>query len=81
MVAMTTTTLPPFQDAHVHLALIEPATLVTGGISRVIDLGGWLPSIAPGTSGEPATNHPLPHITFAGQLDRKSTRLNSSHWE
>ena len=32
-----------FLDAHVHLALIDSARLVGGGIARVIDLGGWLP--------------------------------------
>ena len=32
-----------FLDAHVHLALIDAAQLVNGGIARVIDLGGWLP--------------------------------------
>ncbi|WP_104083538.1 amidohydrolase family protein [Cryobacterium sp. Y11] len=32
-----------FLDAHVHLALIDPAQLMAGGIARVIDLGGWLP--------------------------------------
>ena len=37
------TVLPGFLDAHVHLALIDPAALVTGGIARVIDLGGAIP--------------------------------------
>ena len=32
-----------FLDAHVHLALIDPAQLDDGGIGRVIDLGGWKP--------------------------------------
>lgn len=34
---------PGFLDAHVHLALIDPGRLLTGGIARVLDLGGWLP--------------------------------------
>lgn len=74
---MTLVDLPAFQDAHVHLALIDPATLVAGGISLVIDLGGWLPATGAETgpetsgkpaSGEPAANHPLPHISYAGQF-------------
>jgi imidazolonepropionase-like amidohydrolase len=39
-----TAVLPGFLDAHVHLALIDPAGLAEGGIGRVLDLGGWLPS-------------------------------------
>jgi len=35
------TVLPGFLDAHVHLALIDPRLLSGGGISRVLDLGGW----------------------------------------
>ncbi|SEN52653.1 amidohydrolase family protein [Cryobacterium luteum] len=34
---------PGFLDAHVHLALIDPVMLPSGGIARVLDLGGWLP--------------------------------------
>ncbi|WP_051973154.1 amidohydrolase family protein [Cryobacterium sp. MLB-32] len=34
------TVLPAFLDAHVHLTLIDPATLLSGGIGRVLDLGG-----------------------------------------
>ncbi|TFB75442.1 amidohydrolase [Cryobacterium glaciale] len=34
---------PGFLDAHVHLALSDPGQLLTGGIARVLDLGGWLP--------------------------------------
>ncbi|TFC25254.1 amidohydrolase [Cryobacterium sp. TMT2-18-3] len=37
------TVLPGFLDAHVHLALIDPAPLTAGGIARVLDLGGWRP--------------------------------------
>ncbi|MBG6214406.1 MAG: amidohydrolase family protein [Cryobacterium sp.] len=36
------TVLPGFVDAHVHLALIDPSRLPSGGIARVLDLGGWL---------------------------------------
>ena len=37
------TVLPGFLDAHVHLALIDGTVLPSGGIARVLDLGGWLP--------------------------------------
>jgi imidazolonepropionase-like amidohydrolase len=39
------TILPGFRDSHVHLGLIDGAALVTGGISRVLDLG-WDPDLA-----------------------------------
>ena len=61
---MTLVELPAFQDAHVHLALIDPSTLVAGGLSRVVDLGGWLPAAAAAA----ATVGPQPHVTFAGQF-------------
>ena len=38
------TVLPGFLDAHVHLALIDPTPLLSRGIARVLDLGGWLPN-------------------------------------
>jgi hypothetical protein len=47
------TLLPGFLDAHVHLALADSAArtaLLAGGISRVLDLGGWgVRSGVPGT--------------------------------
>jgi imidazolonepropionase-like amidohydrolase len=54
------TVLPGFLDAHVHLALIDPAPLAAGGIARVLDLGGWLPP-----AGAPAG---APAAVFAGQF-------------
>lgn len=39
------TILPGFCDSHVHLALVEAAELMPGGIARVIDLG-WDPDVA-----------------------------------
>ncbi|TFC02065.1 amidohydrolase [Cryobacterium adonitolivorans] len=62
-----TAILPGFLDAHVHLALIDPARLAGGGIGRVLDLGGWTPAGDPegrapnGTAGFPETR-------FAGQF-------------
>jgi hypothetical protein len=32
--------LPGFRDSHVHLGLIEPRTLIAGGLAAVDDLGG-----------------------------------------
>ena len=54
------TVLPGFLDAHVHIALIDPAQLTAGGIARVLDLGGWTP---PGSSAEA-----LPEAVFAGRF-------------
>ena len=48
---MTDTVLPGFLDAHVHLALMDaaaPFALLAGGISRVLDLGGWTLDASPG---------------------------------
>ncbi|GAA3885351.1 amidohydrolase family protein [Leifsonia kafniensis] len=62
---MTTTVLPGFLDAHVHLALIDPSLLVRGGIARVLDLGGW--PLAPATSA-PAS--PAPSLTVPVETPR-----------
>ena len=59
------TVLPGFLDAHVHLALIDPARLAVGGIGRVLDLGGWAPAEGAGSAGSPAS---LPQVQFAGQF-------------
>ncbi|ANP74154.1 amidohydrolase family protein [Cryobacterium arcticum] len=59
------TVLPGFLDAHVHLALIDPAGLTAGGISRVLDLGGWTPRLA--TDAGPAADAG-PEARFAGQF-------------
>jgi hypothetical protein len=39
------TVLPMFGDAHVHLGLIDPTLLPSGGIGRVVDLGWTLPEL------------------------------------
>ena len=60
-----TPVFPGFLDAHVHLALIDPAPLGANGIGRVLDLGGWTPGAAePGdqSSGD------RPEARFAGQF-------------
>jgi hypothetical protein len=57
------TVLPGFIDAHVHLALIDPAALASGGIARVLDLGGWRPAApgpAPTSSRQDSLTPPLP---------------------
>ncbi len=51
------TVLPGFLDAHVHLALIDPGALAAGGISRVIDLGGW-----------PSGDSAVPNRAYANQF-------------
>jgi hypothetical protein len=56
------TALPGFIDAHVHLALIDPAALAGGGIARVLDLGGWRPA-AP----SPTLTLPVELASPAGQ--------------
>lgn len=52
------TVLPAFLDAHVHLALIDPSTLLAGGIARVLDLGGL-----PGASVDS-----MPESAYANQF-------------
>ncbi|MGY4858366.1 amidohydrolase family protein [Cryobacterium sp. AP23] len=64
---------PGFLDAHVHLALIDPARLAAGGIGRVLDLGGWTPGAAAADAAGPATvptatEAALPEARFAGQF-------------
>ena len=60
------TVLPAFLDAHVHLALIDPAQLAAGGIGRVLDLGGWTPAGTDGSTTRSTANVPEAH--FAGQF-------------
>lgn len=50
---MTQTTFPGFLDAHVHLALIDPAGLPSAGIARVLDLGGWPLTASPAATASP----------------------------
>ncbi len=73
---MTDTVLPGFLDAHVHLALVDPAPLPDGGIARVLDLGGWpphpdLPSDAHATIS--------PSLTVPVELDRYA-RATRPQW-
>ena len=58
------TVLPGFLDAHVHLALIDSSQLPSGGIARVLDLGGWLPDDRRGSMPDLAYAHQF--ITAAG---------------
>ncbi|WEO76991.1 amidohydrolase family protein [Cryobacterium sp. SO2] len=60
------TVLPAFLDAHVHLALIDPAALAAGGIGRVLDLGGWTPTGASVSAAGSSASFPEAH--FAGQF-------------
>lgn len=69
------TVLPAFLDAHVHLALIDPAGLAAGGIGRLLDLGGWLPAAtAPEPAGQAgsaragAASPTHPETRYAGQF-------------
>ena len=55
------TILPAFLDAHVHLALIDASTLLSGGISRVIDLGGL-----PRASADDGAD--MPETAYANQF-------------
>lgn len=58
------TLFPRLTDHHVHLGLVDPAALVAGGITHVIDLG-WIPAVA----GEWRTDDPgRPSTTIAGAL-------------
>ncbi|WP_174776553.1 MULTISPECIES: amidohydrolase [unclassified Cryobacterium] len=72
------TVLPGFLDAHVHLALIDPAPLTAGGIARVLDLGGWTPSgpESPGSreSGEPQEPQGSPSSPVPVEFDPRASR-------
>lgn len=57
------TVLPGFRDAHVHLGLVDPHALVTGGITAVDDLG-WDLATAAAWVGAPN----FPDVRIAGQL-------------
>ncbi|MCU1446487.1 amidohydrolase family protein [Cryobacterium sp.] len=74
-----TPVFPGFLDAHVHLALIDPARLAGAGIGRVLDLGGWAPDgrLLGGTADEQAAEQAAgtaapsglqPETRFAGQF-------------
>jgi len=53
--------LPGFRDSHVHLGLIEPRTLIAGGLAAVDDLGG-----DPGRLIEWASDDAVPALRYAG---------------
>lgn len=55
------TVLPGFRDAHVHLGLVDPSTLLENGIATVIDCG-WIPEVAASWIGDPT----LPEVHIAG---------------
>jgi len=64
-----TVVLRAFLDAHVHLALIDPARLADGGIGRALDLGGWWPTDGAGLAGGAGPADPAgPETHFAGQF-------------
>ncbi|KRC35838.1 amidohydrolase family protein [Oerskovia sp. Root22] len=55
------TVLPGLTDAHVHLALVDPAALRRGGLAAVDDLGGD-PRVLARLTGTPG----LPAVRYAG---------------
>lgn len=55
------TVLPGLTDAHVHLALVDPAALRRGGLAAVDDLGG-----NPDVLAELARTPGLPVVRYAG---------------
>lgn len=58
------TLFPLFGDAHVHLGLVEPEHLPTGGIGRVLDLGWSIPEQKQWASG----SIPGLDVEFAGNF-------------
>ncbi|GAA5201458.1 hypothetical protein [Microbacterium jejuense] len=52
--------LPPFTDHHVHLHLIDEASLAPGGVAAVLDLGGDPVALA---QRDP---HSIPRVAYAG---------------
>ncbi|MGV8897467.1 MAG: amidohydrolase family protein [Rhodoglobus sp.] len=59
------TILPGFTDSHVHLGLVDAATLRENGIARVLDLG-WDPAIA--REWRRTTDARLPVTDIAGPI-------------
>lgn len=55
------TVLPGIRDAHVHLGLVDPSTLLANGVAAVIDCG-WIPEVAATWIGDPS----LPEVRIAG---------------
>ncbi|EPR77403.1 amidohydrolase [Leifsonia rubra CMS 76R] len=53
--------LPGFRDSHVHLGLIDPHTLIAGGLAAVDDLGG-----DPARLAEWAADDTIPELRYAG---------------
>jgi imidazolonepropionase-like amidohydrolase len=53
--------LPGFRDSHVHLGLIEPRTLIAGGLAAVDDLGGDVARLM-----EWASDATIPALRYAG---------------
>ena len=58
------TLFPLFGDAHVHLGLVEPERLPSGGIGRVLDLGWSIPEQKQWASG----SIPGLEVEFAGNF-------------
>ncbi len=58
------TLFPLFGDAHVHLGLVEPERLPSGGIGRVLDLGWSIPEQKQWASG----SIPGLDVEFAGNF-------------
>lgn len=60
--------LAPLTDSHVHLGLVDPAALVSGGIGRVVDLG-WDPALSlswPARGASPDSG--WPEVSTSGAL-------------
>jgi imidazolonepropionase-like amidohydrolase len=62
------TVFPGFIDAHVHLALTDPALLAAGGVARVLDLGGWAPDAPDSVNAANAANGNAPDVVYARQF-------------
>jgi hypothetical protein len=60
--------LAPFTDSHVHVGLVDAATLRRNGIGRVVDLG-WDPAVAeawPARGSDPESD--WPEVSIVGGL-------------
>lgn len=60
------TLLPGLADAHVHTALVDPATMRAGGIAEVWDLGGVPAAVSELAEQARKAGSGLPRIRFAG---------------
>src|SRR5690606_41942825 len=64
---------------HDALPILEKAYAIHTGSYAKLNEGGFASDVYEALLGQPATKEPLIHSSLGQAVDRKSTRLNSSH--